>query len=330
MQVPLRTLQRWESKIKADAASSDKNSATTAENEHIFTFGGDETVSNHEVDCLDSGRSESEEENNGNAFSDGEDSYEYNCSPDGANRNSDNSDHDIDGDCQIPEFRELLYENCSKSVNKAVLALLDLYIKNRWTKASLRGTLQLLHDLLPEDHLMPRTIYKLFSYLRELSPPMELIKHYYCQNCMCYNGVNSKNINYCPSCDTAGKNTSFFFEININEQIKYMFEKRNLGEKLKPESYRENGAITDITDGSEYYQVNFTSNRRRRYDLTLMLNTDGLSLVKSSPSHCWPLMFVICELPEHLRDSFLVTIGIWYDKKCKPVMNTFLEPFCSK
>lgn len=61
-----------------------------------------------------------------------------------------------------------------------------------------------------------------------------------------------------------------------------------------------------------------------------MLSTHGLQLVKSSKSHCWPLTFVIAELPEHLRESFLLTIGIWYDDESKPNMNKFLEPFCLK
>lgn len=53
-------------------------------------------------------------------------------------------------------------------------------------------------------------------------------------------------------------------------------------------------------------------------------------MVKSSQSHCWPLMCTIAELPEHLRESFLFVIGIWYDNECKPSMNMFLKPFCAK
>lgn len=26
----------------------------------------------------------------------------------------------------------------------------------------------------------------------------------------------------------------------------------------------------------------------------------------------------------------MIMIGLWYDEKCKPSMNTFLQPFCSK
>lgn len=39
-------------------------------------------------------------------------------------------------------------------------------------------------------------------------------------------------------------------------------------------------------------------------------------------------MFSIAELPGPLRENYLVPIGLWYDRKKKPLMNTFLHPFC--
>lgn len=39
---------------------------------------------------------------------------------------------------------------------------------------------------------------------------------------------------------------------------------------------------------------------------------------------------MIAELPEHLRESFIVITGLWYDANSKPLMNTFLQPFCQK
>lgn len=84
-----------------------------------------------------------------------------------------------------------------------------------------------------------------------------------------------------------------------------------------------------MKDGSEYQRVNARENRQI-YDLTLMLNTDGLSLVESANSHCWPLMVMIAELPPHLRQYYLITIGLWYDNEQKPLMNTFLRPFVMK
>lgn len=98
---------------------------------------------------------------------------------------------------------------------------------------------------------------------------------------------------------------------------------------MKPVTLNNTSVITDITDGTEYVRVN-SRNNRQKYDSTLILNTDGPSLVKSSSSHCWPLLFTIAEIPDHLRESFLVTIGLWCDNEIKPLMNTFLLPFVVK
>ena len=239
---------------------------------------------------------------------------------------SSNKSHSNSHDNSISQ---LLYGNSRMSVENSILALLDLYIHHKWTKASLKETLKMLRNMLPEENRMPNSIYKLFQYVKDFASPFHVNKHFYCKKCLCYNGVDSE-IEKCGSCSADKKNIYFFFEIDLCEQIKYMFEHQNLSEKLKLTSscYDEN-IISDITNGSEYIRVNSRQNRNK-YDLTLVLSTDGLELVASSKSHCWPLTFVIAELPEHLRESFLMTLGIWYDNECKPCMNTFLKPFCLK
>jgi len=160
-------------------------------------------------------------------------------------------------------------------------------------------------------------------------PSCTVIKHFYCKKCILYKDVDTAS-EVCKSC-SINENSFFFFEIDIMEQIKCLFEYRNLAsilKKFEKSSLNSRSAISDITDGAEYKRVNSRQNRGE-YDLTLMLNTDGLSLTKSSKSNCWPLMFQIMELPQHLREQFIIVGGLWYDNQ-KPVMNTFLQPFCLK
>lgn len=204
------------------------------------------------------------------------------------------------------------------TVDESVVRILDLYIQNKWTKSSLTDCLTLLQEMLPENNLMPTSVYKLFQHVKECAPPLSIIKHYYCKSCFYYNAASDKVIQ-CQSCQA---------QSDICEQIKYMFEHRNLADKLKIRP-RQEDVISDITDASEYCRVNARLDKQK-FDLTLILNTDGLALVKSSKSHCWPLMFMIAELPQHLRESFLVVIGLWYDTDKKPPMNTFLRPFYYK
>lgn len=215
------------------------------------------------------------------------------------------------------------------TIDESLLTLLELYVEHKWTKASLKGTLEMLHKMLSDDNNLPKTVFKLFQCIENLIPSFNVIKYFYCKKCLSYCSADTR-IHECFSCNANEKSISCFFEIDICKQIKYLFEKRNIADKLKAlSSSSDNGQINDITDGSEYVRVNSREDRQK-YDLTLMLNTDSLSLVKSAKSHCWPLMFIISELPEHLRESFLITIGLWYDDLCKPLMNTFLKPFCAK
>lgn len=175
-------------------------------------------------------------------------------------------------------------------------------------------------------------MYKLLQYLKGLAPPILIQKHYYCKKCLSYKGVLEAKNQECSSktCKLSiYTDISVFYEIDIYGQIRHMFECRNLAEKLLVSNNNAlSDIICDITDGTEYIRVN-SRNGRRLYDLTLILNTDGFSLSKSSKSECWPLMFMIAELPEFLRELFLIVTGVWHDTS-KPKMNTFLKPFCDK
>ncbi|CAD6236670.1 GSCOCG00008229001-RA-CDS, partial [Cotesia congregata] len=61
-----------------------------------------------------------------------------------------------------------------------------------------------------------------------------------------------------------------------------------------------------------------------------IINTDGISLIKSAKSHCWPLLCTIAELPVTIRESFVLNLGLWYSKEFKPSIGTFLRPLQSK
>lgn len=236
----------------------------------------------------------------------------------------DNSQFNDENNVILPR----LYENSSLTVDESVLMLLDLYSQNQCTKASLSGTLLMLDKLLPNNNRLPRTIFKLFKYVENLVPSVDIIKHFYCQECFYYLGIVNK-IDKCTVCNANKNQFFYFFERDINQIIKCLFEEQNLAVKLKVNNHTNRHIIADITDGSEYRRVNSRINRGP-YDLTLILNTDGVALSKSSKTHTWPLMFTIAELPEHLRDIFIIPIGLWCDHKCKPSMNTFLKPFCEK
>lgn len=240
--------------------------------------------------------------------------------------NSDDSDDNIEDNIGNREIIDkLLYKKSEITVSQSILSIMELYIHNKLTKAALQAILKALQLLLPKPNAMPKTEFKLFQFVRNVAGTCPVIKHFYCRQCLFYKGTDH-SVAVCSSCSSI--ESWHFYEFDLRDQIRYLFEIRNLADKLQVTPH-DNNLISDITDGTEYIRVNSRDNRQQ-YDLTLILNTDGLSLIKSAKSHCWPLMFMIAELPEHLRESFIVTIGLWYDANSKPLMNTFLRPFCQK
>lgn len=106
------------------------------------------------------------------------------------------------------------------------------------------------------------------------------------------------------------------------------------------------GNIQDVTDGEEYQKHrHFLSEQG---NISLLMNTDGISLFRSSNISLWPIWLCINELPPHLRyntillcrcthtcmcmciyrflKSNLLLAGLWYGEQ-KPTMTTFLSPF---
>lgn len=207
--------------------------------------------------------------------------------------------------------KEPLYENASISVLEAVFYIMEMYIMFQLKKVVLLWLLNLLQKLLPESNKLPATLYLLFKFVDRNSEPSLIKQHFFCKKCKKFVGTGDK-MKKCPKCNK--KKFAMFYTLDFLGQIKNLFENYGLADKLKPFSGKSEGNgkndISDITDGSEYIRVNMRK-KRGQYDLTLTLNSDGLALVKSSGSHCWPVIFSINELPYPLRESILIFAGVW-------------------
>lgn len=224
---------------------------------------------------------------------------------------------------------EKLYAGCEYTTDEAILHLMNLYLSRKFDKKSLSSTLALLHELLPRPNNLPKTEYLLIQYLESLSALPQSIAHYYCSACLYYLGVNEADLK-CkvwppPDPGAANDNTPSpkkNFELPISDHICNLFQNHGLADVLdenNPE-YAQN-CISDVCHGTVYIRVKVAG----RYNLTLMLYTDGVQLAESSNASLWPLMFVILEVPPRLRFKYLVVSGVWFDTQ-KPVMNTFLKP----
>lgn len=139
---------------------------------------------------------------------------------------------------------DLLYDNSEIIVIKSVLTLMNLYLQHKLTKAALNAILKMLQLFLPKTNKLPTTRFRLFQYIENAAPSCNIIKHYYCKECLFYNGTNS--IMEVPKSCTSTNGTSHFYELDIQDQIKHMFENKNLGNKLCIAPHKDN-LISDVT-----------------------------------------------------------------------------------
>ncbi|XP_036140345.1 uncharacterized protein LOC105839407 [Monomorium pharaonis] len=85
----------------------------------------------------------------------------------------------------------VLFNNSAQTVDETVYNLINLYIKHRMTKFNLEDMLTVINNMLSQLNLMPKTLYKLFSYVKNMVPPFTVIKHVYCKKCMLYKSVKA-------------------------------------------------------------------------------------------------------------------------------------------
>lgn len=122
-------------------------------------------------------------------------------------------------------------------------------------------------------------------------------------------------------------------ELSIAEQLKSILLK---GSNLqKCQKYRfcrtktNKSSIEDVYDG-ELYQEHFRNNGflSNPNSISLLGNTDGVSLIRSTKMGVWPIYLVINELPpkERFSRANRIFAGLWFGKG-KPNFQTFLRPF---
>ncbi len=90
---------------------------------------------------------------------------------------------------------------------------------------------------------------------------------------------------------------------------------------------KEGLTLTDIYDGSTYSQhMSEGGFLRDPMNISLVMNTDGVQVFKSSGISLWPVYFVINELPPLLRCTLPCSVRV-----CTPINENLLQcRFCKR
>ncbi|XP_049519252.1 uncharacterized protein LOC125943785 [Dermacentor silvarum] len=205
---------------------------------------------------------------------------------------------------------------------QACLVIMTLFFKFRLTRECLGQILFIFSALLPPCNTLPSTTFKFFKLFSQFQKGTGFESHFFCSNCHVYLEETTMT---CPSCSQDCQSKGTFLQVRLAETLRSFLEQDRIYKYFVSTERTPGEPITDIVDGFLYQeQVDSTS----RFNFSLLWNTDGVQVFKSSVKSLWPVHCVIPELPPLLRKKFQILTLLWFSTK--PLMNTFLRPFCSE
>jgi len=122
----------------------------------------------------------------------------------------------------------------------------------------------------------------------------------------------------------------YFVTVSVEQQLTRLLERGGIWTKIQEyKNIPSSCNIRDIIDGTEYKKMKENGGFLTKNDnLTLLFNTDGMPLYKSSKVNIWPVFLAVNELPpeERFAKKNMIMWGLWQGKG-KPRFSTFFEAF---
>ncbi|XP_043474370.1 uncharacterized protein LOC122506320 [Leptopilina heterotoma] len=151
---------------------------------------------------------------------------------DDSDDNDDDVGTDSDDDNENRWLHNPIYQNSSSCGGDALIQILKIYVSNQLSKEALSDLLTLLNTLLPDNHNLPKTKFKLLNLIDKILLNLQsnyTTKHRICSDCQNYLGewLDSQDVKICSRCN-GKKLKSFFIEFNIESELRNAFEVRDL------------------------------------------------------------------------------------------------------
>jgi len=231
-----------------------------------------------------------------------------------------------------PDLESPLYSGAPVTMYAALLLILAFVLNHNLTNEALADLLSLLNIVLVQPNLVPPSVYKFYKHLRITKA--NSIRHYYCSSCEKpldqSSGMKCSNSS-CQHIFPREQNIPYFLELPLDQQIQALFQRPYFYHQIQHRFNRTKFSdrhIEDIYDG-QLYKEHFKPGGilSSPANLSLLWNTDGVPVFKSSTYSVWPLYFVVNELPYKLRmqKQNILLGGLWFGYS-KPNMQHFLRP----
>lgn len=222
-----------------------------------------------------------------------------------------------------------MYEGAPISIGDSMAAILSYVIRHELDGKQIVDLMQLVNlHCKSEKNEMKTSLYFFKKYFSCLDCPV--IYHYYCSSC--YANLKEKK-SQCPNAElhTSTSGTCIFVELPLIPQLQSLFTQEEFYSNLNYKHTRNKVCqenLEDIYDGQIYKELesNGFFSKDKPLNFSLIMNTDGVPVFKSTNKSLWPVFFNVNELPPHLRFKKEYTLigGIWFGGK--PYANLILEP----
>uniref|UniRef100_A0A1X7UUJ2 Transposase domain-containing protein n=1 Tax=Amphimedon queenslandica TaxID=400682 RepID=A0A1X7UUJ2_AMPQE len=223
----------------------------------------------------------------------------------------DQSAYHMDDDLLLP-----LYPDSQISICGAILAIMSFKRECRLPFSTINRLLVLLKLLCPTDSKLPKSVYMLRKMFK--SHHCTTVKKYFCSQC-------KKECNRSDSCSNDDCNSCLendtFIKLDLQKQFKAILSRHwNDINYIKRDIADANiSAATFLNYDKEYFCC--------PENVGVILNTDGISIFRSSKVSVWPIYLEVANFPPPIRFRIDNTIicGLWVGQS-KPEMDIVMGP----
>lgn len=197
-----------------------------------------------------------------------------------------------------------------KPYSGKMMNVVEYFVKHNLSWTAFEELLVLINDFDPLEPL-PTTRHMVEKLIINDFPAQF---HAICHNCQKYIGSFKGTQLVCTTCgapvDLATKDGSYFATFNIPTIIDRIISKYQNVIVTKDRQRKQN-IISDVVDGKLYQQANES---HERPIVSIVFNTDGVSMFNGNQKSLWPILFTINELPADVRfqDDNVCVAGIFF------------------
>ncbi|KAJ8316716.1 hypothetical protein KUTeg_005735 [Tegillarca granosa] len=220
-----------------------------------------------------------------------------------------------------------LYEGADITLHELAVLLLTLKTAFNLSAIALSFVLQILRLVIPKNSATFKSLKELYAYFGTVNVQMR--RHFYCGNCQYYVGVKKPSPDQeCELCKK--KKFQHFVDIRLENELQKIIQNnwKYLNHRFERTAGPMNRNISDVYDGT-LYRKNFDAGFLNEVNnVSLLGNTDGVAIFKSSAFSVWPIYMVVNELPPSIRfrRENRILCGLWFGRE-KPNFPTFFKPF---